>query len=204
MSDVKTETVMKLAAPGAGLPWVELQVARLIFAWQFRRSSRESASALLKAEMAEIRRLATSCDKIDGSRRVLIRRIPGMEDSSRYWSVFMTLDHLRIVNGFLAETIALLGRGEIPGRVASTAAVKPDPGADATVLASLEDACGDLARTVSGITDLRATGRHAHPWFGPLDAAAWHFLAGFHMRLHRGQIRAILHGLAEDGKPSAA
>jgi hypothetical protein len=34
----------------------------------------------------------------------------------------------------------------------------------------------------------------AHPWFGPFTADQWHFMAAFHMRLHRGQIKAILRG----------
>jgi hypothetical protein len=38
--------------------------------------------------------------------------------------------------------------------------------------------------------------RHPHPWFGPLDAAGWKFLGGFHLGLHRGQIELILKGLA--------
>lgn len=187
----------KLAAPGAGLPWIELQVARLIFRWQFWRSTPESTAALIGAERAEILRLAKSCNETCGARRVLIKRIPGMEDSSRHWSVFMTIDHLRIVNAFLAETITLLGRGEVPDRVASTAAVKPDPDVDATVLRSFDDSCTDIARVAGKIKDLRTATRYAHPWFGPLDAAGWHFMAGFHMRLHRGQIEAILRGLAE-------
>jgi hypothetical protein len=31
-----------------------------------------------------------------------------------------------------------------------------------------------------------------------MDAAAWHFLSGFHLRLHRKQIEAILAGLKAD------
>jgi len=131
---------------------------------------------------------------------VLIKRLPGMEDSSRHWSVFMTMDHLRIVNGFIAETLALLARGEVPERAASTATVKPDPQADAAVWEGLETACDAIARTADAIPDLRTASRFAHPWFGPLDAAGWHFMAGFHMRLHRGQIQAILRGLENPGR----
>jgi len=176
---------------------MELQVARVIFHWQFRRSRQETAAALISMERAEILRLARSCEETRGAQRVLIKRIPGMEDSSRYWSVFMTVDHLRIVNAFLADTISLLGRGEVPDRVASTAAVKPGPEVDSTVLLSFDQSCADIARVVREIKDLRTATRYAHPWFGPLHAAQWHFMAGFHMRLHRRQIEAILRGLAE-------
>ncbi|MBX3389322.1 MAG: hypothetical protein KF691_07680 [Phycisphaeraceae bacterium] len=40
--------------------------------------------------------------------RVLIPRLRGLEDSSRYWSVWMMLDHLRIVNSQVAMVIASL------------------------------------------------------------------------------------------------
>lgn len=198
MKDASREEAPRLAAPGAGLPWMELQIARLIFRWQFRQSSRQSAAGLIDAERSEILRLGESCDETLGAQRVLIQRLPGMEDSSRHWSVFMTIDHLRIVNALLAETIGLLGQGKVPGRVASTAAVKPDPDVGATVLPSFRESCADIARVVGEIENLRTTTRYAHPWFGPLNAAEWHFMAGFHMRLHRRQVEAILRGLSEE------
>ena len=37
--------------------------------------------------------------------------------------------------------------------------------------------------------------RDAHPWFGPMDASAWHALAGTHMGIHRAQIADIIAGL---------
>lgn len=200
MKTAAVPEIPPLAAPGAGLPWPELQIAKLLFRTQLWGSGRKSATALIAAECGQILRLSSACDDESGARRVLIKRLPGMEDSSRYWSVFMVLEHLRVVNEFIAETIATLGRGEEPQRVASTAAVKPDPSVDGTVGGLFERSCGDIVRAAQEIPDLHTRVRHAHPWFGPLDAGAWHFLAGFHMRLHRAQIRAILRGLGLDEK----
>ncbi|MFZ4681048.1 MAG: DinB family protein [Terrimicrobiaceae bacterium] len=194
------ESTPKLAAPGAGLPWLELQIARLIFRSQLRGSNRESAGVLLAAECREILQLAAGCSDKSGAQRVLIKRLPGMEDSSRNWSVFMTMEHLCIVNEFIASTIASLGRGETPAVAADTAAVKPHPAADAAVRGRLEKSCGEIAGAVRGVADLHTPVRHPHPWFGPLDAAAWYFMAGFHMRLHRTQIGTILRGLAKSEK----
>jgi len=200
MTTTSLESEPKLAAPGGGLPWPELHIARLLFRWQLRGSNRESADALIASEQKEILHLASECDEGSGARRVLIKRLPGMEDSSRHWSVFMTLEHLRIVNEFIASTIVELGRGATPSRVADTAAVKPDPAADAAVCGQFENSCREITSAVSGIADLHTRARHPHPWFGPLDAAAWHFMAGFHMRLHRAQIEAILRGLVDSEK----
>ena len=103
----------------------------------------------------------------------------------------MTLDHLRIVNEQIAWTIRLLGRGEPPDYVASTAAVKPRADVDGGVVGEFEAACGEVGRAAVGVTDLQTPLRLAHPWFGPLNAAGWHFLAGFHQGLHGQQIEAI-------------
>lgn len=37
--------------------------------------------------------------------------------------------------------------------------------------------------------------RFLHPWFGPVDAADWHALAGTHLGIHRKQIERIVAGL---------
>jgi hypothetical protein len=184
--------IPQLAAPGAGLPWIELQVARRGFQWLSRRADRKKSAEWLARERDAILKLVGNCDEAAGSRRVLIKRIPGMEDSSRYWSVFMTVEHLRIVNHVVAQTIQVLGRGEVPGGKASTADVKPDAGADAKAVRQFELSCALIERAAAPLENLRTGVRFAHPWFGPLDAGQWYFLAGFHMGLHRRQIKAIL------------
>jgi hypothetical protein len=185
-------TPPKLAPPGAGLPWLELKIANLGFHLLNRRTTREKSSALLKKECATILDLARLCNAETGSQRVLIDRLPGMEDSSRYWSVFMTLDHLRIVNLAVADTIRLLGQGKVPDRKADTAAVKPSPEAGVRVVDDFELSNKLIEQCAARLPDLRTEARYAHPWFGPLDASAWYFLAGFHQRLHRKQIEKII------------
>jgi hypothetical protein len=118
-----------------------------------------------------------------------------MEDSSRYWSVWMTLDHLRIVNESIVRIIGALADGKVPKTPASTAGVKPSPDATEAVIAEFGKSCDALPATVAGIADLNTPARYAHPWFGPLNAAGWHALAGIHMGLHRGQIERILRDL---------
>jgi hypothetical protein len=188
------ESEPKLAPPGAGLPKAELFTARLLF-WLRRRSgSRESFDADFQRERDAIRALADTCDAMSGARRVLIPRVRGMEDSSRYWSVWMTLEHLRIVNGQIAKVIAALAANvELPGR-ASTAAVKPDPQVTSVVVVDYEASCDALLKTVADVPDLKTARRFAHPWFGPLDAAGWHALVGSHMGIHRVQIERIIKG----------
>jgi hypothetical protein len=192
MNDIAADNLPQLAPPGAGLPWLELKIARIIFKVARLRSTREKATQVVVMEGKRIEDLATSCTAEQAVQRVLIKRLPGMEDSSRYWSVCMTLDHLRIVNLAVADTIKTLGKGEIPAGVASTAAVKPDPMADGSTLKGFLTSCKLVERAAAQITDLRTSACYEHPWFGALDAGGWHFLAGFHMQLHRRQIEMII------------
>jgi hypothetical protein len=182
----------KLAPPGAGLPGLELQIARLLFNWRRWTGNRDSFKAGFEQEREAIRRLVRDCDAESGAVRVLIPRPRGMEDSSRYWSVWMTLDHLRIIHGGIARTIGALAKGVKPPGTASTAAVKPSPQANSSVLAEYEQSCKTLLDTVAAIENLKTTVRYNHPWFGPLDAAGWHALAAGHLVIHRVQIERIL------------
>jgi uncharacterized damage-inducible protein DinB len=185
----------QLAAPGAGLPAVELFIGRILFALRRAFTSRAQAVAHFERERAAIGALVSGCDGEAGARRVLIPRGRGMEDSSRFWSVWMTLDHLRIVNGEFARVIRALTNGVVPDGAASTATVKPSPDADASVMSAYEEACDAFLASAAQARDLRTPLRYAHPWFGPLDAAGWHALGGGHMGIHRVQIGRILAGL---------
>ena len=183
-----------LAPPGAGLPRLELLAARILFALRRWGASRRSCDARIARERELIRELVRECNTEIGSRRVLIPRIPGLEDSSRYWSVWMTLDHLRIVHESLADLIGELVREVTPPGAASTAAVKPNANVGPEVVAAFEASCDALASVVAASPNLDTQARYPHPWFGPLNAAGWHVLTGVHMSIHRVQIERILAG----------
>lgn len=181
--------------PGAGLPKIELMIARLRFNWALKRKTREQFTQLFESERDQILKLARSYDPVNGSQPVLIKRIRGMEDSSRNWSVLMTLDHLHIVNLAAGGAIRALGKGEIPDREANTADVKPDPDADATMIETFDRSCEFFLKCARQVDDLHTPVRYDHPWFGPMDAAGWHALGGVHLGLHRRQIEEILKSL---------
>jgi hypothetical protein len=190
-----------LQPPGAGLPWWELLAARyFIFPRACRRLSWEAAARLFQDEGAKILALWDALPVERLGERVLVRRLRGIEDSSRYWSTAMTVEHLVIVGRGIRATVRSLGRGEVPARVTRVEDVKPRG----------EAAPGDVrAQFVRLLTEAKAeeetgqpiprgTGpRYAHPWFGPIDAYQWHCLLGIHQRLHRRQIEAIRDGLKQ-------
>lgn len=183
------------AAPGAGLPAFELRVARLGFGLGCLLFTPASARARIVSERAAIQALVARFPLEWRARRVLIERPRGLEDSSRDWSLYMTLDHLRIVNEAIAATIADLLADRLPSEPASTATVKPSPAADASVLPAFDASCDALRRAGAEATSLRTRLRFAHPWFGPLDAAGWLQLGALHLGLHRRQLVLIRAGL---------
>ena len=191
---MNANTEPKLAPPGAGLPEFERRIGSLVFAWRRWTGDRESHNARFQQEREKIRGLISQCGAESGAQRVLIKRVRGLEDSSRYWSVWMTLDHLRIMHTGLTRVIASLSREITPPGAASTAAVKPSPQVTAAVVGEYEASCEALLATVAAADNLNTAARFTHPWFGPLDAAGWHALAAGHIGIHRVQIGRILEG----------
>jgi hypothetical protein len=189
----------KLAPPGAGLPAIELFIGRILFGLRRWTATRDSVNAHFQKEHEAIRALVKGCDAESAARRVLIDRARGLEDSSRNWSVWMTLDHLRIVNREITRIIQDLTQGRIPEGAASTATVKPSPDVTSSVVADYEQSCDALMAAVAAAPDLNTTLRFPHPWFGPLNAAGWHTLASGHMGIHHEQLARIIKALPTAG-----
>ncbi|MDF1738198.1 MAG: DinB family protein [Verrucomicrobiales bacterium] len=186
----------QLDRPGAGLPAIELFIAKRIVAAKYRKMSRDEVIADFERERVLISGIASRVAPEIGSKRVLVKRQRGMEDSSRFWSIYMVLDHLRIVNEAVSSFIGLLGEGKCPHDQADTAKVKPAAGVGPEVIDVFNATCRDLAGVVASIDRLDTRVKHPHPWFGPFDAGQWHHMAAFHMTLHRKQIEAILRELS--------
>ncbi len=182
----------KLAPPGAGLPVVELMIGRMLATVGRRMGTRESFTAQFEGERGRVRGLIEGLSPEMGGRRVLIKRPAGMEDSSRYWSVWMTLDHLRIIHVAMARIIKGLGNGTPPPGQASTAAVKPSVDVDERVKGAYEASCDELLAAAAAVKNLETAARYEHPWFGPMDAKGWYGLAGTHLKIHRVQIERII------------
>ena len=193
---MKPEHLPKLAAPGAGLPKIERFFANRMIRWKAARTTREQATAIFDQQREAILRLLKGQNHTALAQLVLIKRLPGLEDSSRYWSLLMVADHLRIVNRDIAKVIASLGAGSIPEREATIAGVKPSPLATHAVIADFDQGCRDFTNTVAAVPNLKTSLKFPHPWFGPMDAATWHFMTGFHMQLHLKQMKLILAGLS--------
>jgi hypothetical protein len=190
-----------LQRPGTGLPWWErLAIRYVIFPRACRRLVWAGANRLFQDEGARILAIWDSLPSERLNEQTLIDRVRGIEDSSRFWSVAMTVDHLNIVGSGIRGIIGRLRRGESPNRIVRVEDVKPrgekDPAEVRVEFVKLLEA----AKADSPIS--RGEGsRLAHPWFGLLDAFQWHCFLGLHQRIHRKQIEAIRDGLKSQLKP---
>lgn len=182
-----------LAAPGAGLPPLELAIARVVFPIGAAFTSWNSALERFRAEGERILDLVQPLSTPRLTERVLIKRIRGIEDSSRYWSPAMVLDHLVIVGNAIGNMVVSLSLGQRPPSEASIAAVKPDPAVGPKLIGRFHDLLASYPRLLAEhvkTRDSRTT--YPHPWFGELTARQWHALASFHQGIHRRQLLAIL------------
>ncbi|WP_296812116.1 DinB family protein [Thiocapsa sp.] len=182
------------AAP-ARIPWHERRAADLGLRLY---ASFVPPAAILRAfrrDALQARTLAQGISEEQGRARVRIARFPGIEESSRDWSVYMTLDHLVMVNTAVMVLIHAICTDHNHGAEISLEDVRPHEDAGPDRIAALEAAVERYTDVVQRLGTLRSRDRHPHPWFGPLNARQWHAVAAIHNRTHRAQIEKILRRL---------
>jgi hypothetical protein len=185
----------KLAKPGAGLPFFEWAMAKyLLFPRLFTTLTSADAKNMFAEESKKIVALVSPLDAAMLSERRLIPRLPGLEDSSRYWSIAMTLQHLVIVGKGMGKIITDLSGGSTNVPKVGTADVKPDASVNPeTILKNFQSMSEHFLTNVdiAKVNNFpKAT--HPHPWFAELNAHQWLVVAGRHQNIHRKQIKGII------------
>jgi hypothetical protein len=185
----------KNAEPGAGLPWWQHWVGRNVLFPRFcAKHTPQSALALFQEEKARIFDL-TNTPGLAVTCPVKVRGVMGIEESSREWSVQMTVEHLNIVNPAIAALIQCLQANKPFPHPIRIAAVKPKGQQDwLNTLEGFQHLTDQLVDQVKN-GPWPETIRHEHPWFGPLTAFQWTCMVAMHQGIHRKQIEAILKGL---------
>jgi uncharacterized damage-inducible protein DinB len=192
----KSQYVPQLETPGSGLPPLELLIGKVGFALYRSMSSRQGATARFKSESQQLISLATSVSEEVGKQRVLIKRITGIEDSSRFWSVFMVLDHLVIVDKLTIKIMENLSMEKKFSQKIRIEDIKPQPERGKEVIDEFQALIGDYVSCLEEITDWRLKQYHTHPWFGPLNVYGWHCFATLHHFIHRRQLHRIIQTLS--------
>jgi hypothetical protein len=202
MNTTTEKNIPKLQPPGAGLPLPQLLVVKFWYgAIVSKRTPRKESRATYERMTAKLIALASSLTPEQRATKVLVDPMPGLEDSSRFWSINGVLEHLMIVASGMERAILSLASGVVPDAVADTAKVKPKQSGEDWLKAFQDFAPGFLARIDEKLAQpgMNADSRlrFRHPWFGPITAHQWYWLAGSHQGLHYRQAKAIAKGLAK-------
>ena len=184
----------KLAPPGAGLAWHQWLLTRFIVGpiaskaptWEQNLAKFQWETKLIEALLQD-----TPNEKL--RERVLVNPRFGLEDSSRFWSIAMALEHLVIVGRAVTDMAIALSKGIKPTIKVDTGKVKPlGQLSETEALAQFREFCGSLEeKLAAGIQDRNSPLKHPHPWFGPFSTKQWVWLLGIHQGIHRKQIEDI-------------
>lgn len=185
----------------AGIPAIERFVARLLVQRWCKQNPPGRTMGIVRDQQRQLVAIVAAARAAHGpdaaTRRVQIKRLPGLEASSTNYSLAMVADHLARVNTAIAGTLVDLIAGQASGVDASPSRYKPDQ--SVTIDGALQDLDASLATLGLALADLPAIERssvtHAHPWFGALPAATWACFPAFHTRIHLKQAELIVAGL---------
>ncbi len=184
----------KLAPPGAGIPFPQKLFLRfLVKPLVAHRQPWEHSEEKFKRISAKIEKEIVGLSEMQLENRVLVPPLRGLEDSSRYWSIAMTLEHLCIVGTQITALVRALDAGIIPPGEADTAKVKPDKIVQTKIV--LEKfrffTESQFPALLPSLKREHASPRFRHQWFGPLNSRGWYWLLATHQAVHLAQIREI-------------
>jgi hypothetical protein len=187
-------TAPKLQPPGAGLPLIPRLYVRWFGRRMLRRKSTwDSAPISIEATAARMYGVASTLSDEVLTKPVLVPPMRGLEDSSRYWSPAMVLQHLVITGEIFTSVILKLTRGEPIESRGGTAAVKPSQEANREDVERFRAMHTDVGtRIVAGVGPDRTGAMSRHPWFGLLTASDWYAVFAEHLLIHEKQLAKIL------------
>jgi hypothetical protein len=196
--EAEDDAGFRLEPPGAGLrSWEQVAVRRIIFPFFRVNTSWEGAQRQFEREGE---RILSQCGDLPTEllfKRVLVPRLFGIEDSSRYWSPAMVLEHLTMVGTRMGEIIVALSRHRPARPIVDMKDMKPSGRAAEDIVQQFGVFLKVFADAMEErVQDRRSECRCRHPRFGSLDAHGWCCLAALHQRLHRRHLNAIRRRLA--------
>jgi len=197
---MSTTTEIKLEQPGAGLPLVQKIFLRLYLG---PIKSKKTASSDVRKNYEKltqkiIDKVALTTEE-QRTKKILIDPIPGLEDSSRLWSINDTLEHIIIVSLATQKNILLLCQNIVPDIVVDTAKVKPN-GVNENIFEQFLKLAPNLLQTIDNEIQVKklnfnSKAKLKHPWFGPFIARQWYWMLSSHQGIHYQQIKKIIEKL---------
>lgn len=189
----------KLDPPGAGLPWHQKLILKYyVGPFVAAKTDWNISEARFYRLTNQINTELEGLTEDQLQKKILVPPQQGLEDSSRYWSIAMALEHLVIVGKGIFYAINELSAHRAPFGKADTAAVKPlgKMSAQDTQLLFERFCTTDYKKMIDTIQDRNSDLKFQHPWFGPMNAKQWFWLLPIHHNIHLKQIREIKKSLA--------
>lgn len=181
-----------LAPPGAGIPRLEILIGSMVvFQPMFNP---ERCARYFVREGRKILEMTSHLEADQLSRIVRVKRLMGIEDSSREWSVLMTVEHLLSVGIGVLQIVNTLDDGRTPDRVVHIEEVKPTGKHGPELITSFRRFLDRYEAEVARVHNTSPLS-HPHDWFGALHTAEWLRLNALHQTIHRRQIQQIVRKL---------
>ncbi len=200
-SQTHSAVTPQLAPPGAGLPWPQRLLLRYVLGpFVSTRADWDESLDQLRRRHAKLAEVWASIPLELRTQRVLVPPQPGLEDSSRFWSAEMVLEHLWMVGSRIEFGAIELSQGRVPPGEVDTAKVKPK-GQEAEGPIDWMRRLDEWAQSADlNLRQVDAKARRSkttlrHPWFGEFRASQWIWLLGAHHGIHLRQLREIRKGL---------
>ncbi len=179
---------MSQAIPGGGLPKFErfyiktfiIPVIKYIFTWDLA----------LKLFNKEAKKIVKQIKKEDLQKRVEIKRVFGIEDHSRDYSINMTLEHLVIAGTGVMGIIHTLSQEKKFAKEVTIQGVKPHAN-EADTLEAFVKFTEKYTAFIDALPKKKSLMRHQHPWFAEFNNFEWSVFMFIHTFVHRRQIEAI-------------
>jgi len=189
-----SQIIKRLEKAGAGISATKkLAATYVMFPLLNYFISWEKAWDIYDKEGEKVVRMASSLSQEQLFERVLVPRLFGLEDNSRYYSVAMVIEHLLIVGKALQVRIPILSQGKkLKGHV-KIEDVKPYTEIDVNIVEAFQTFLSSYREELEMHTgDIHIDNRSEHPWFGEFNPKQWSILGMVHQTVHRRQIEAII------------
>jgi len=189
-----SEIIHSLAPAGEGLPTYKRVAAKYVmFPLLNHFVSWDKAWDVYDKEGTKIIAMASVLNQEQLFKRVLVPKLFGLEDNSRYYSVAMVIEHLLIVGQALTVRIPILSKGKkLPNQVAIED-VKPYTDINKEIVAQFANFMGSYREKLdANVENIHIDNASDHPWFGAFNPKQWSILGMVHQTVHRRQIEAII------------
>lgn len=183
-----------LGKAGHGLPKIDaiflkhigFPILKTFISW-------DNAMKFFEYEGKEILNLVKDLPKDKLFKKVLIPKIFGIEDNSRYYSPAMVLWHLLYVGETLQEGIVSLSKNEKIDFTVKIENFKPFVEINEDIVEKYENFLNNYKKFLeTKVENKYINNCLSHPWFGCLNPHQWLVMSAIHQMVHKKQIKKIL------------